>query len=188
MQRYDTVYPGSIVEICNGDFYRVEAVDAEIGQLNYGIETKDAEIASLKERVLLEEQKNAARSGVNDRLKERVRNLCTMSTVEMMCENDNVRHHVEEWEKRCLKAEAESTALREALEWIREVSFNYSRSHLHVARDIYEVAKAALGQKEAINAFYALENSNMTCEEFVDKYPRAEKDTTLQILKEGETP
>jgi hypothetical protein len=29
-----------------------------------------------------------------------------MSTVEMMCENLNVKHHVTEWEERCLKAEA----------------------------------------------------------------------------------
>ena len=31
--------------------------------------------------------------------------LLSMSTVEMMGENLNVKHHVEEWEARCLKAE-----------------------------------------------------------------------------------
>lgn len=46
------------------------------------------------------------------------------------------------------KLQIENKALREALEWIKEVAFNYSRSHLHVAGDIYEAAKAALEQKE----------------------------------------
>jgi hypothetical protein len=41
--------------------------------------------------------------------------LRLMSTVEMMIENQNVRHHVEEWEKRCLKAEAEVERLRAEL-------------------------------------------------------------------------
>jgi hypothetical protein len=40
----------------------------------------------------------------------------TMSTVEMMCENENVNAHVTEWEKRCLKAE---TQLEEAQESIK---------------------------------------------------------------------
>ena len=39
----------------------------------------------------------------------------TMSTVEMMCENENVNSHVTEWEKRCLKAEAQLEAVRRAL-------------------------------------------------------------------------
>ena len=51
--------------------------------------------------------------GVFISLKERIAALTaelvklrTMSTVEMMCENYNVKCHVEEWEARCLKAEA----------------------------------------------------------------------------------
>ena len=41
-------------------------------------------------------------------LKAKVEWLKTMSTVEMMCENKNVKHHITEWENRCLKAEAEA--------------------------------------------------------------------------------
>lgn len=45
-----------------------------------------------------------------------IERLKTMSTVEMMCENLNVKHHVEEWERRCLKAESEIARLRAALQ------------------------------------------------------------------------
>ena len=45
-----------------------------------------------------------------------VERLRTMSTVEMMCENLNVKHHVEEWEKRCLKAEKDVKTLKEEVE------------------------------------------------------------------------
>jgi hypothetical protein len=45
--------------------------------------------------------------------------LRTMSTVEMMCENLNVKNHVTEWENRCIKAETEVARLREAMERIR---------------------------------------------------------------------
>ena len=38
-----------------------------------------------------------------------VERLRTMSTVEMMCENESVNQHVREWEVRCLNAEAELT-------------------------------------------------------------------------------
>jgi hypothetical protein len=44
-----------------------------------------------------------------------VERLRTMSTVEMMCENESVRQHVVEWEARCLKAEAEVERLRESV-------------------------------------------------------------------------
>ena len=40
--------------------------------------------------------------------------LRTMSAVEMMCENENVRAHITEWEERCLKAEAELAEARRA--------------------------------------------------------------------------
>ena len=39
-------------------------------------------------------------------LRVEIKRLRTMSTVEMMCENENVKFHVIEWENRCLKAEA----------------------------------------------------------------------------------
>lgn len=41
-----------------------------------------------------------------------VERLKRMSTIEMMCENMNVDHHVTEWENRCLKAESEVDRLR----------------------------------------------------------------------------
>ena len=40
-----------------------------------------------------------------DRLKAENERLRKMSTIEMCCENLNVKHHTEEWEQRCLKAE-----------------------------------------------------------------------------------
>jgi hypothetical protein len=43
-------------------------------------------------------------------LRATIKRLKTMSTVEMMCENENVKAHVEEWEVRCLKAEAQLAA------------------------------------------------------------------------------
>ena len=40
------------------------------------------------------------------RLRQRIERLRSMSTVEMMCENENVKQHVIEWENRYLSAEA----------------------------------------------------------------------------------
>lgn len=48
-----------------------------------------------------------------EKLHQKIHALKTMSTVEMMCENESVRQHVTEWEQRCLKAEAENEKLRE---------------------------------------------------------------------------
>lgn len=45
--------------------------------------------------------------------------LKTMSTAEIMCENISVKHHVEEWEARCLKAEATIARLEGALATLR---------------------------------------------------------------------
>ena len=50
-----------------------------------------------------------------ERLTTENKRLRTMSTVEMMCENYNVKCHVEEWEARCLKAEAENKRLRKEI-------------------------------------------------------------------------
>jgi len=50
-----------------------------------------------------------------DSLRAEVARIKHMSTVEMMCENENVNAHVTEWENRCLKAEAEVERLR--LRW-----------------------------------------------------------------------
>ena len=47
-----------------------------------------------------------------DRLKAEVEKLRTMSAVEMMCENINVRFHIQEWSMRCLNAEAEVERLK----------------------------------------------------------------------------
>lgn len=58
----------------------------------------------------------------------------TMSTVEMMCENLNVKHHVEEWERRCLKAEAEIGRLRAELETANEQIHAAAESRNNLAR------------------------------------------------------
>jgi len=42
---------------------------------------------------------------------KKVEKLKSMSTVEMMCENESVRQHVTEWETRCFKTEAELSDL-----------------------------------------------------------------------------
>lgn len=47
-----------------------------------------------------------------DEARAEAERLRSMSTVEMMGENLNVKHHVEEWEARCLKAEADADRLR----------------------------------------------------------------------------
>ena len=52
----------------------------------------------------------------------------SMSTVEMMGENENVRQHVTEWEERCLKAETENAALKEELKkWRGQAEDNHDR-------------------------------------------------------------
>lgn len=68
--------------------------------------------------------------------------LRTMSTVEMMCENLNVRHHVLEWESRCFASEAEVRRLRWALTAIGSCSSD--------ARTC-ELAELALSAKAALN-------------------------------------
>jgi hypothetical protein len=42
---------------------------------------------------------------------KKVAELKSMSTVEMMCENESVRQHITEWEARCRKAEEELSEL-----------------------------------------------------------------------------
>jgi hypothetical protein len=71
-------------------------------------------------------------------LTARIRNLCTMSTVEMMCENERVRQHVIEWENRCLNAEARIKELEGVLEHIARLPDSYPISA------ILKLAKAAL--------------------------------------------
>lgn len=56
-------------------------------------------------------------------LKAEATKLRTMSTVEMMCENYNVRRHVEEWEKRCLEAERKVTDNSGLLEYVTHDSW-----------------------------------------------------------------
>ena len=48
-----------------------------------------------------------------DEAREDAANLRRMSVVELMSENLNVKHHVTEWENRCLKAERERDEARE---------------------------------------------------------------------------
>jgi hypothetical protein len=57
--------------------------------------------------------------------REEIERLKTMSTIEMMCENESVRAHVTEWENRCLKAEAELSRLYGLLEEIEGIRPEY---------------------------------------------------------------
>lgn len=79
------------------------------------------------------------------RLRAEVERLHTMSTVEMMCENYNVKCHIEEWEARCLKAEnkvtdiesqlaerdADVDALKQKIQW-----YSARRAEANVANQI----------------------------------------------------
>lgn len=58
------------------------------------------------------------------RAEDLVKKLRSMSTVEMMCENYNVKCHVEEWEARCLKAEKENAEMRDKI-----AKFIYDETH-----------------------------------------------------------
>ena len=49
-----------------------------------------------------------------DEAREDAANLRRMSVVELMSENLNVKHHVTEWENRCLKAERERDEARKS--------------------------------------------------------------------------
>lgn len=88
-----------------------------------------------------------------ENLRQKVHALKTMSTVEMMCENERVNQHVTEWEKRCLKAEAEVDDLREQLtqshfgNTLLETEIEQLRkeiTRLHEAKDL-----AVSGENEA---------------------------------------
>jgi hypothetical protein len=127
MKRYQQDQYGDMREREDGKYYLVSEVRVEIGALKSevsrlhkgwteanielcNVETAmSMEIATLTADLAYWKDIAANRVAVNienDALKERLRELCTISTVEMMCENESVRSHVEEWEKRCLKAEA----------------------------------------------------------------------------------
>jgi hypothetical protein len=54
------------------------------------------------------------------RLNREIERFKTMSTVEIMCENESVRAHVTEWENRCLKAETKIAHLLSLLKEIEE--------------------------------------------------------------------
>ena len=73
----------------------------DCGVVTDALRAAQAEITTLKERA----EKAEAYS---KRFKE-------MSTIEVMCENISVSHHVTEWENRCLKAESQVEALKAEL-------------------------------------------------------------------------
>ena len=96
-----------------------------------------------------------------EKLKLRLMEFHTMSTVEMMCENENVRHHVTEWENRCLKAEAD---LAESQERVRELEaelkgcegdykFEYEKRHALEARikELEEMINNSGGYKDLVD-------------------------------------
>ena len=55
-----------------------------------------------------------------DEAREDAANLRRMSVVELMSENLNVKHHVTEWENRCLKAERERNEARDMVNRLRK--------------------------------------------------------------------
>ena len=71
---------------------------------------------AIKEALEKQEADNAAGHATiiheRDVAQAEVARLKSMSTIEMMCENFNVRYHVAEWEARCLTAEAEVARLQ----------------------------------------------------------------------------
>ncbi len=87
------------------DIERLDALAFERLQI---IAEQAQQIATLEEKLVATE--TSASKEIAE-LKAKVKRLKTISTVEMMCENENVKHHVTEWENRCLKAEVEVEAL-----------------------------------------------------------------------------
>ena len=81
--------------------------------------------------------------------KQQLARLRSMSTVEMMCENINVKHHVEEWEDRCLRAEQQLTTLREFTTWCSMVGANvWAYQVREKAQDVLKaLAQPAVGEK-----------------------------------------
>jgi predicted RNase H-like nuclease (RuvC/YqgF family) len=82
--------------------------------------------------------------------------LRTMSTVEMMCENYSVKCHIEEWEKRCLKAEAENERLTRILEKLLDWSRKYPQTEPYVT-ELDHVIK--LAQNAVIEEQQEFENA-----------------------------
>jgi hypothetical protein len=74
--------------------------------------------------------------------------LRSMSAVEIMCENLNVKHHISEWETRCLKAEAERDAeFVRGLEWAKKIAEGHRYSWLTVDVIAAEIDKAKADEK-----------------------------------------
>ena len=71
-----------------------------------------------------------------EKLKERLMEFHTMSTVEMMCENESVRQHIVEWENRCLKAEADLVASQERVKWLTDAIKDYKKYGLEFCNRI----------------------------------------------------
>jgi hypothetical protein len=81
--------------------------------------------------------------------------LRTMSTVEMMCENYNVKCHVEEWEKRCLKAEAENERLKKVVDKLLDWNRKYPQTEPYVTELDHVIKLATIEeQQEFENAIW----------------------------------
>ncbi len=82
-------------------------------------------------------------------LTAKIKRLHTMSSVEMMCENYNVKCHVAEWEARCLKAEAENKRQVKEIERLQNMlkpfmsSENWGHGWVEDAKDALKQEKEA---------------------------------------------
>ncbi len=92
-------------------------------------------------------------------LETKINRLKEMSAVEMMCENENVNSHITEWEKRCLNAESELSALKENRKVdegkIEEILLKFSGSdgvaEICVWEDDYPKLAHAIAEELALN-------------------------------------
>lgn len=113
-----------------------------------------------RERVAIaswdEERQRALREGEcvlearreRDEARKDAANLRRMSVVELMCENLNVKHHVEGWENRCLKAERERD---EAIQQRHETNESSKYAMDYAIRERDE-AREALASREVVLA------------------------------------
>lgn len=97
------------------------------------IQRLEAELRAYASKMAANDQRLEVSMNQVDRLQAELQRFRTMSTVEIICENESVRAHVTEWENRCLKAEAE---LQEA----RQRHAEYVKSQSTIALDYQGMA------------------------------------------------
>lgn len=102
--------------------------------------------ARIRELVLVGNERSVTEAHLATARAEAER-LRSMSTVEMMGENLNVKHHVEEWEARCLKAEADAGRLRSERALIaKALDAEFS------SEPLWSVAERLRGERDGLRA------------------------------------